>query len=125
VFGLYTSFPARAAGIGLLLLRISVAAALFMDAPEELMIPHLVPELQALLALGLSLGFLTPVLSLLCCVLAGARLFGGGAADFSPMIGSILSAAGLTLLGPGAYSLDARLFGRRVVVFPSDGHRPV
>jgi hypothetical protein len=95
-----------------------VATALFMDVPEGLMTPHLFPNLEASLAVGLTLGLMTPVLSVLCCALASAGLFGAGRADFSLMIGSILSAAGLTLLGPGAYSLDARLFGRRVVVFP-------
>lgn len=32
-------------------------------------------------------------------------------------------AAALVLLGPGALSLDARLFGRREIIFPHDSHR--
>jgi uncharacterized membrane protein YphA (DoxX/SURF4 family) len=33
------------------------------------------------------------------------------------------AAAALFLLGPGALSLDARLFGRREIVFPHDSHQ--
>jgi hypothetical protein len=32
----------------------------------------------------------------------------------------IVDAAALTLLGPGALSLDARLFGRREIIIPHD-----
>jgi uncharacterized membrane protein YphA (DoxX/SURF4 family) len=32
----------------------------------------------------------------------------------------IVDAAALTLLGPGAHSLDARLFGRREIIIPHD-----
>ena len=39
---------------------------------------------------------------------------------FVPLTSSILVAAALGLLGPGAYSLDARMFGRRLVVSSSD-----
>ena len=33
---------------------------------------------------------------------------------------SSLDAAALAMLGPGAYSLDARRFGRRVIHFPPE-----
>ena len=35
-----------------------------------------------------------------------------------------LVAAHCVLLGPGALSLDAHLFGRREIVFPHDRHPP-
>jgi hypothetical protein len=40
-----------------------------------------------------------------------------------PIIISILNSAALGMLGPGAYSLDARIFGRRIVNF-SVHHKP-
>ncbi len=112
---LFSSFPGRAPGVGLLLLRVSVAAALLRDVPEG----HLVAMGQVSLAMALVVGILTPVLSFLCCVFECARLTAGAHLD-SRFAVFILNAAGLSLLGPGAYSLDARLFGRRVIVFPRD-----
>jgi hypothetical protein len=36
------------------------------------------------------------------------------------MVFSIVATAALGLLGPGAYSLDARMFGRRRVILSTD-----
>ncbi len=70
-----------------------------------------------LLALSVALGFLTPVLSILGCVVQGASIFGAGHTGLAVM--QVLNFSALALLGPGAYSLDARFFGRRVIVFPA------
>ena len=40
--------------------------------------------------------------------------------DATVLILSMPVAAALALLGPGAYSIDARVFGRRVIVLPPD-----
>jgi len=76
-----------------------------------------------LLAIALCLGMLAPVVAVLCAILHGA----GGAwceqAQTLPPIVAVASASALALLGPGAYSIDGRLFGRRVFVM-TGGNAP-
>lgn len=131
---LFSSFPAGAPGVGLLLLRVAVGAALAIqggaclasrDQKAWIWLAGLL-----VLAAGASLliGFLTPIAGVLA-VLDGVSLalswlpppmsddFGGApAAVFFAVM-----AAAIALLGPGAFSLDARLFGRREVVIPPRG----
>lgn len=73
----------------------------------------------------LILGFLTPVVSFLMCVAATAILL--ASLDKYPAIQqdrifidlcTILLATSVALLGPGAFSLDARMFGRREITIP-------
>jgi hypothetical protein len=62
-------------------------------------------------------------LSFVCCmricVYSMVNLFGASAhLDVLILASLLLNSAALALLGPGAYSVDARLFGRRVLVVP-------
>ena len=121
-------FPPAAPGIGLLVLRISVAAAFVLIAATRTGMSSIHPLFVGALLIGLCLaiGFLTPYLSLVVCVYALANLFGASAhLDVLFVASLLLNSAALALLGPGAYSVDARLFGRRVVVVPppKDGDR--
>ena len=102
---LFVMFPDRAPGLGLLWLRLCVAAALCMQAPHagEWSIPGLV------VAAMLVLGVLTP----LAAVLATLGLY------LLAQPWALVPLPLALLLGPGAYSLDARLFGRRLL-----GRRP-
>ena len=63
----------------------------------------------------MSVGFLTPFPSVIACAAAANLLLGPGTSNLIH-ITTVIDAAALALIGPGAYSLDARLFGRRVTV---------
>jgi hypothetical protein len=71
-----------------------------------------------LISLGLLLGVLTPILSVIACVAALLNLFLPDQPLNVVYVLRILTTASLLFLGPGAYSIDARLFGLRVTVVP-------
>ena len=107
-------FPAGGPGAALLLLRLSVAATLVLDVAG-----HAAPlEFWGALLLValLCIGFATPVASVLACVFQVA-VFAMGPANGRVLVPA-LDAVALALLGPGAWSVDARMFGRRVIVLP-------
>jgi uncharacterized membrane protein YphA (DoxX/SURF4 family) len=120
-------FPQGGPGLALLLLRISVAA-IFLISSMNAANHSAVASIRMLfvgvllISMSLSVGFLTPYLSVIALVLAGANLLAGFNSDNLVYVFAICDAAALALLGPGAYSVDARLFGRRVtVVAPRKG----
>jgi hypothetical protein len=118
-------FPHGGPGLALLLLRISVAAAFFMNAANRsgLSSIRLLLAGALLITISLVIGFLTPFLSVIACVSAAANALIGPNPVALIDVFFILDAAALSLLGPGAYSVDARLFGRRVIVVPTHTDR--
>lgn len=115
---LFSMFPQGAPGVALLLLRLSVAAILLLDVAKCSRVSSilLLCAVVLLMSVSLSIGFLTPYISVVACVAAFANLLIGFNSGNLIYIVPMIDAAVLTLLGPGAYSLDARLFGRRVTV---------
>ena len=79
--------------------------------------------LIGLISLGLLLGFLTPIFSVIACLAAGANLLLADQSIEVVYILRVLLSASLFFLGPGAYSVDARLFGLRVTVVPPRKNR--
>jgi hypothetical protein len=123
---LFSMFPEDGPGLALLLLRISVATFFLISAIKAAhhfgvsSIPLLCAAVL-LISTSLSVGFLTPFLSIVAFVCAVANLLIGFNSGNIIYLFTTFDAAALGLLGPGAYSVDARLFGRRVTILPSRG----
>jgi hypothetical protein len=110
-------FPRGGPGFALLVLRISVAATLLLSLagrPGKSLF-HLLFAGVVLVSIALAIGIFTPVVSSIVCVYAIANLLVGLRFDW--LVASlVLNSIALALLGPGAYSLDARWFGLKVMV---------
>ena len=110
---LFSTFPDGWPGAGLVFLRAVAAIVAFQHGIAGLLtvlvIPHLVAAGAAALLL---LGIWTPLAGVLMA-LAEFCLALSHPAD--PWIHILLGALGaaLAMLGPGAWSVDARLFGRK------------
>jgi uncharacterized membrane protein YphA (DoxX/SURF4 family) len=116
-------FPQGGPGFGLLLLRIATAAmfALNVMHPFHFSSPVLywvALSFIVLTSVSLCIGFLTPMLAVIACAIAVANLFLTEQTSNVVYILRMLTSASLFFLGPGAYSVDAKLFGLQVTVVP-------
>jgi putative oxidoreductase len=112
-------FPVGSAGVALFILRVSVAVTLMADGTSALPLAASSwgSPILLVIAILLFLGLFTPY----CAVGSGlvhlASLASGRQAEFHVAIAALDSVV-LAMLGPGAYSLDSRIFGRRVLTVP-------
>jgi hypothetical protein len=116
-------FPQGGPGVGLLLLRIAAAGMFALNLTHRFNFTSnaaywLVVSLIGLVSLSLLLGFLTPILAAIACLAAAANLLLPDQPIDVVYVLRIFTSAALALLGPGAYSVDARLFGLVVTVVP-------
>ena len=111
-------FPQGGPGAALLLLRVAVALTLVATTVRHAALYSLLFAGGLLISLSLMVGYLTPLMS----VIAGAFSVANGLlfhqVDALIFALAILDAAALAILGPGAYSLDSRIYGRSVTVVP-------
>jgi hypothetical protein len=114
---LYSMFPLGLPGVGLLFLRLAVAITLWpLPSGLEMWLGERALFWCAIaLALMLGAGFVTPIAVSICLLLKCAELAKPDATPSPYVACAVLASLALFLLGPGAYSLDSLLYGRRVL----------
>lgn len=118
---LFSAFPSGWPGVGLVLLRGFVSVTLISRTVPYVAQAKVSP--LGWVVIGLTLGgaacllagFMTPVIA--ATVATGASLLAIAGFIFPPLEVIILAIT-VALLGPGAFSLDARMFGRREIFVP-------
>ena len=111
--------------MGLLLLRIAVGVrsmihgGVYLSNHTHPVILEWAAGLVVAAAVFVLIGLLTPVMG----TITGLGVVGTSLARLldsnSPEILLLTMAAAIVFLGPGAFSLDARLFGRREIIIPA------
>jgi len=110
-------FPQGGPGVALLLLRISVVLFLIILVVNyNGAYYRLVVGIVALITGSLLLGLLTPFFCVVAVALGVLHLLFYAHTNSVICVIAIANAIALALLGPGAYSVDSKLFGRRVTV---------
>ena len=126
---LFSTFPNRWPGLGILLLRSAVGSATILQSVDWLRTNSsqdwhgsTLAATAILAGCLIIVGLLTPlacVLLIACCAIdAIARTTGLSHPATGTLIQTIVCAAAIALLGPGAFSVDSRLFGRREIIIP-------
>jgi uncharacterized membrane protein YphA (DoxX/SURF4 family) len=133
--GFSSSFPGSWSGFGLLLLRLAVGLTSVAQGAGNLIATsdptfetRLIGIVATVTGASILIGLLTPIASIAAALvsmvapeafpLIAGNLFGARLGS----INTVVMAVALALLGPGAFSVDAYLFGRREIIIPDTSH---
>lgn len=113
---LFSNFANGWPGWGLLLQRVLMTALLVHYLSVRVESAHwsaaLPQTVAAVLSILILAGLWTPIIGILICCTETWIVFSGTTDLWTPLILIILGAS-LAMIGPGAWSIDARLFGRK------------
>jgi putative oxidoreductase len=112
---LYSTFAGGWPGFGLILMRLVVGFALVSSAGSAMLSSPAIPMtifcvLLSAAAILLIIGLFTPIVGTLVALIESCRLVTIPADRLVYLLVATLGAA-LAMLGPGLWSVDARLFG--------------
>jgi len=116
---LFSSFADGSPGVGLLLLRLLTGCGLlYLGIGSAWSAPYLAMAPPVIAAAGagvlLLLGLYTPVAGVVAAIAAAWIAFSHPGNLWST-IGLMSLGLSLAMIGPGAWSIDARLFGRKQI----------
>jgi uncharacterized membrane protein YphA (DoxX/SURF4 family) len=115
---LFSTFANSWPGFGLLIQRLVTGIALLHAGVTQANAPSaglMIPETAgAVLGLFILAGFWTPVAGVLVAAVEVWILLAGGSDLWRSLIIAVLAGT-LAMIGPGAWSVDARLFGRKQI----------
>jgi uncharacterized membrane protein len=134
---MFSTFPDGISGLGLLTLRSALGSALALRAFSCLHNRHdwnvvivTVIPLMLLSALLITTGYRTrigAIAAIVSNVVGMMSCTGGPGLEIldarTTAVFAIMIAVAVACLGPGAFSLDSRVFGRREIVIPKSPHR--
>lgn len=112
---LYTTFPNEWPGAGLLLLRLAEGVPSVVAGATQVLesgivltaVPQVIDILSGLLLIA---GLWTPIGAVLQALVELSNVLAG--AGYEHLVRGIIGLS-IAMLGPGAWSVDARLFGRK------------
>lgn len=116
-------FPTGSVGVALLILRTAVAAAIIVNAVaySSLGISPWIIAGMVLCVVFLCLGVLTPYASAIVAIIQ-IWCFRRAGNDPFQFLTAIVGSGIVSVLGPGAYSIDSRIFGRKLLELPPKNH---
>lgn len=129
----FSKFPDGAAGLGLLLLRATLSITVIIQGGHSLFDqenPTIWEKTFGLASIvggtALLFGFLTPLSAFLVFLGSAISIFFSFQSTDPNLVAArfMIFSIAIILLGPGALSLDARLFGRREIIIPDKPNPP-
>jgi len=115
---IYSVYPNGAAGFALVMLRCSTALMLVGILSEIHVIPLVIKLLIDVLIVSIVLGVMTRLSALVSAVPSAILLTQLDRAPPLLMVTHVLDVVALSILGPGVWSIDSVLFGRRKIRLP-------
>ncbi len=111
-------FPGGAAGCGLLLLRMCAAGMLFRNSVVDDVVAVPTWEIAGIILLisAFCIGAFTPISCVLSAVMQIFLVLHAQESDPYHIVFTFCVTCVVFFLGPGAFSFDSRLFGRRLIV---------